>query len=91
VERVNARLKRFWRVDEGNVKGSQRFVRQVGVVMAVHAAFATLLASAPRWKGTLSQTSLSPVAEALRAAVAAKATPETSSEASRAAEPARAG
>jgi hypothetical protein len=72
VERVNARLKLFWGVDDGNVKGSRRFVAQVGVVMAVHAAFATLLASAPRWEGTLGQTSLSPVAEALKAASATK-------------------
>ncbi len=91
VERVNARLKLFWGVDDGNVKGSRRFVTQVGVVMAVHAAFATLLASAPRREGTLSPTSLSPVAEALRAAVAAKAASETPSEASRTAEPALAG
>jgi Transposase DDE domain/Transposase domain (DUF772) len=81
VERVNARLKLFWGVDDGNVKGSRRFVAQVGVVMAVHAAFATLLASAPRWEGTLSQTSLSPVAEALREAAAAQTAPEVSKEA----------
>jgi hypothetical protein len=67
VERVNARLKIFWGVDDGNVRGSRRFVAQVGVVMAVHAAFATLLASAPRREGTLGKVSLSPVAEALRA------------------------
>ena len=91
VERVNARLKLFWGVDDGNVKGSRRFVAQVGVVMAVHAAFATLLASAPRREGTLSRTSLSPVAEALRAAAAAQAAPEAPLEASRAAEPALAG
>src|SRR5438270_13059175 len=72
VERVNARLKLFWGVDDGNVKGSRRFVAQVGVVMAVHAAFATLLAAAPRWEGALSRTSLGPVAAALRAASAAK-------------------
>ena len=72
VERVNARLKLFWGVDDGNVKGSRRFVTQVGVVMAVHAAFATLLASAPRREGTLSQTRLSPVARALRATSATK-------------------
>ena len=30
VERVNARLKLFWGVDDGNVKGSRRFVAQVG-------------------------------------------------------------
>jgi Transposase DDE domain/Transposase domain (DUF772) len=70
VERVNARLKIFWGVDDGNVTGSRRFVASVGVVMAVHAAFATLLASAPRWEGTLSKMGLSPVAEALRARAA---------------------
>jgi hypothetical protein len=70
VERVNARLKIFWGVDDGNVTGSRRFAASVGVVMAVHAAFATLLASAPRWEGTLSKTRLSPVAEALRARAA---------------------
>jgi hypothetical protein len=88
VERVNARLKLFWGVDDGNVKGSRRFVAQVGVVLAVHAAFATLLASAPRWEGTLSQTSLSPVAKALRAAAAAPAASEVPLETSRVAEPA---
>lgn len=66
VERVNAHLKLFWGVDDGNVKGSRRFVARVGVVLAVHAAFATLLASAPRREGTLCQTRLSPVAAALR-------------------------
>jgi hypothetical protein len=91
VERVNARLKLFWGVDDGNVKGSRRFVAQVGVVLAVHAAFATLLASAPRWEGTLSRTSLSPVAEALRRAAAAQAAPEAPQETSPAAEPTLAG
>jgi hypothetical protein len=67
VERVNARLKIFWGIDDGNVTGARRFVAQVGVVLAVHAAFATLLASAPRREGTLGQVRLGPVAEALRA------------------------
>jgi len=67
VERVNARLKLFWGVDDGNLTGSRRFVAQVGVVMAMHAAFATLLASAPRREGTLGKIGLSPVAEALQA------------------------
>jgi len=67
VERVNARLKVFWGVDDGNLTGSRRFVAQVGVVLAVHAAFATLLASAPRREGTLGKIRLSPIAEALRA------------------------
>lgn len=72
VERVNGRLKLFWGVDDGNVRGSRRFVSQVGVVMAMHAAFATLLASAPRREGTLGKVRLGPIAEALRA----KAKPE---------------
>lgn len=67
VERVNARLKVFWGVDDGNLTGSRRFVAQVGVVLAVHAAFATLLAAAPRREGTLGKLRLSPIAEALRA------------------------
>jgi hypothetical protein len=67
VERVNARLKVFWGADDGNVTGSRRFFTQVGVVLAVHAAFATLLASAPRREGTLGKIGLSPIAEALRA------------------------
>ena len=72
VERVNARLKVFWGVDDGNLTGSRRFVAQVGVVLAVHAAFATLLAAAPRREGTLGKQRLSPIAEALRAAAQAK-------------------
>jgi hypothetical protein len=67
VERVNARLKIFWGADDGDVTGSRRFLARVGVVMAVHAAFATRLASAPRREGTLGKVSLSPIAEALRA------------------------
>ena len=67
VERVNGRLKIFWGVDDGNLTGSRRFVAQVGVVLAVHAAFASLLASAPRREGTLGKLRLSPIAEALRA------------------------
>jgi hypothetical protein len=67
VERVNARLKVFWGADDGNVRGARRFAAQVGVVLAVHAAFATLLASAPRREGTLGKIRLSPIAEALKA------------------------
>lgn len=66
MERVNARLKLFWGVDDGNVTGSRRFHAFVGAVMVVHLVFATLLAQAPRWEGTLGQTRLGPVAEALR-------------------------
>ncbi len=46
---------------------------QVGVVLAVHAVFATLLASAPRREGTLGKIRLSPLADALRAKAKAKA------------------
>jgi hypothetical protein len=35
-------------------------------MMVVHAAFATLLASAPRRDGTLGELNLSPIAKALR-------------------------
>ncbi len=77
MERVNARLKVFWGVDDGNLTGSRRFVAQVGVVLAVHAAFATLLASAPRREGTLGKVRLGPIAAALRAqAKAQKTEPE---------------
>jgi len=66
VERINARLKIFWGADDGNVTGSRRFHAQVGVVLIVHLVFATLLAQAPRWEGTLGQTRLGPIAAALR-------------------------
>lgn len=66
VERVNARLKLFWGADDGNVTGSRRFVAKIGAVMIVHAAFATLLASAPRREGTLGKMRLGPIAKALR-------------------------
>ena len=52
--------------DDGNITGARRFHAFVGAVMVVHLAFATLLAKAPRWEGTLGQTRLGPVAEALR-------------------------
>jgi Transposase DDE domain/Transposase domain (DUF772) len=68
VERVNARLKLFWGADDGNVRGSRRFFAGVGVVLLVHAVFATLLARAPRREGTLGKISLSPIAKALQAA-----------------------
>ena len=60
VERVNARLKIFWGVDDGNVIGARRFHAMVGVVLVVHAGFATLLAAAPRREGTLGKFRLSP-------------------------------
>lgn len=75
VERVNARLKVFWGADDGNVSGSRRFFALLGVILVVHAAMATLLAMAPRWEGTLGQTKLSPIAEALHGKVKASAPP----------------
>jgi len=65
VERVNGRLKVFWGADDGNITGSRRFQAKVGTVMIVHAAFATLLAAAPRREGTLGKMNLSPIAQAL--------------------------
>jgi hypothetical protein len=65
VERVNARLKIFWGADDGNVTGARRFFALLGIILVVHASFATLLAMAPRREGTLGQTKLSPIAEAL--------------------------
>jgi hypothetical protein len=68
VERVNARLKIFWGVDDGNVVGAERFHAHVGIVMMVHAVLATMLARAPRRDGTLGKMRLGPVQKALAAA-----------------------
>jgi hypothetical protein len=69
VERVNGRVKIFWGADDGNISGARRFHAFVGVVMVVHATFATLLAKAPR-KGTLGKMHLGPIQKALAAAAA---------------------
>jgi hypothetical protein len=73
AERVNARLKIFWGADDGNVTGARRFHGFVGAVLVVQLVFATLLAKAPRWEGTLGQTRLGPIAKALREPELAKA------------------
>ena len=65
VERVNARLKIFWGVDDGNLVGARRFHAMVGAVLLVHVAFATLLAAAPRREGTLGKLRLGPIQKAL--------------------------
>jgi hypothetical protein len=65
VERVNARCKIFWGVDDGNIRGARRFHAMVGTVMIVHVAFATLLAAAPRREGTLGKLRLGPIQKAL--------------------------
>jgi hypothetical protein len=51
VERVHARLKICWGIDDGQGYGARRFHAQVGAVMVVHLAFATLLAQTARRKG----------------------------------------
>ena len=71
VERVNARLKLFWGVDDGNITGARRFAARVGVVMVIHAGLALLLAAAPRRDGTLGKTRLSAIQQALRKPTAA--------------------
>jgi hypothetical protein len=67
VERVNARLKVFWGVDDGNVAGGAAFHARVGLVMLAHVGLAELLAKAPRRDPgqRLGQTRLSPIARAL--------------------------
>jgi hypothetical protein len=76
VERGNARLKVFWGADDGNLTGSRRFFALLGIILIVHAGFATLLAMAPRWEGTLSQTKLTPtIARALYGKVKPAAAP----------------
>jgi hypothetical protein len=72
VERVNARTKIFWGIDDGNVTGARRFHAYVGVVMAVCVAFAVLLAKAPRREGRLGKTRLSPIALALQETLASE-------------------
>jgi len=66
VERAIARLKIFWGADDGNIRGAARFYAHIGAVMVVHIAMARMLAAAPRRTATLSRTSLTPVARALR-------------------------
>jgi hypothetical protein len=66
VERVNGRIKVFWGADDGNLAGSRRFHANVAVVMLVHAAFATVLASVPGRTGTLGRMRLGPIQRALQ-------------------------
>jgi hypothetical protein len=56
----------FWGADDGNVAGAARFHARLSTVMVVHAAFATVLAAAPRRDGTLGRMRPSFVAKALR-------------------------
>lgn len=66
VERVNSRLKVFWGLDDGQIYGARRFHAQVGAVLVVHLALASLLAQSPRRQGTLGKMRLSPIAKALQ-------------------------
>lgn len=66
VERVNARLKIFWGIDDGQVYGSRRFHAHVGAVLIVHLGLATVLAQAERYEGSYGKMRLSPIAAALR-------------------------
>lgn len=66
VERVNARLKIFWGLDDGQVYGARRFHGHVGAVLVVHLALATVLAQAERYEGSFGTLRLSPIARALR-------------------------
>jgi hypothetical protein len=66
VERINARLKIFWGIDDGQVYGSRRFHAHAGAVMVVHLGLATVLAQAERYEGTYGKMKLSPIAKTLR-------------------------
>jgi hypothetical protein len=66
VERINARLKIFWGIDDGQVYGSRRFHGHVGAVLIVHLGLATVLAQAERYEGTYGTMRLSPIARKLR-------------------------
>jgi Transposase DDE domain len=76
VERVNGRTKVFWGADDGNLRGSRRFHAYMGVIMVVCVGMATLLALTARRDGSMGDTRLSPIAQALReAALAGQAEP----------------
>jgi Transposase DDE domain/Transposase domain (DUF772) len=66
VERINARLKIFWGIDDGQVYGARRFNAHTGAVLVVHLALATVLAQAERYEGTYGKMKLSPIAQTLR-------------------------
>jgi hypothetical protein len=68
VERVNARTKVFWGIDDGNLTGARRFHAYVGVVMVVCVGLATLLAKTARREGSMGGTRLGPIALALQQA-----------------------
>jgi hypothetical protein len=73
IERVNARLKVFWGIDDGQVYGARRFHGHIGAVMVVHLAFATLLARTGRYEGSYGKMTLSPIAKALHELIRSQA------------------
>jgi hypothetical protein len=76
VERINARLKIFWGIDDGQVYGSRRFHAHCGAVLVVHLALATVLAQAERYEGSYGKMKLSPIARTLRKLMKAPAAME---------------
>lgn len=64
-ERVQARLKVFWGVDDGNVAGGANFLATVGIVMVAHVGLASLLARCPRREGLLGRLQITPIAKSL--------------------------
>ena len=62
LERVNARLKIFWGLDDGQVYGARRFHAHTGAVLVVHLALASLLAQAERHEETYGKMKLLPIA-----------------------------
>jgi hypothetical protein len=76
VERINARLKIFWGIDDGQVYGSRRFHAHCGAVLVVHLALATVLAQAERYEGSYGKMKLSPIAQTLRKLMKAPAAME---------------
>ncbi len=57
-ERVQARLKLFWGIDDANTSGAERFHAEVGSIMLVHMAFAHVLGKKSGGKGVLCKTRL---------------------------------
>ena len=59
VERANARLKIYCGADDSNVTGSALFHAFFGLIIAMHAGTAIMLAAAPRNDGKFATTHLS--------------------------------
>jgi hypothetical protein len=55
VERVNARLKIFWGVYDGNTVGARRFHAMVGAVLIVHFGVCHVVGGGPSTRGYAGQ------------------------------------